>query len=101
MKSWFESKKNFEEQSEILQKATLELARVTGEKQEAEESLERLNNEMRQMEATLKEKKKKLAELEADLANKKANLEIAERLVMGLGDEKISWDKERETLNGA
>lgn len=75
--------------------------RVTGEKQEAEESLERLNSEMRQMENTLKEKKKKLAELEADLANKRINLEIAERLVNGLGDEKINWDKERETLNGA
>jgi len=47
----------------------------------------------------LKEKKIKLQELEEDLAIKKANLEIAERLVNGLGDEKISWTKERESLN--
>jgi len=99
MKAWFESKKNCEEQEEIKNKATLELNRVKGEKQEAEESLERLNSEMRQMEITLKEKKKKLGELENDLANKKANLEIAERLVNGLGDEKISWNKEKDTLN--
>lgn len=96
---WYESKKNFDEQSEILAKATDELAKARTDKQEAKETLNRLNNEMHQMEVTLSEKKKKLTELEEDLQMKKANLEIAERLVNGLGDEKISWDKERETLN--
>lgn len=50
------------------------------------------------MEITQKEKKIKLNDLEKDLQVKKANLEIAERLVNGLGDEKVSWSKERENL---
>merc|ERR1711977_293027 len=50
------------------------------------------------METELKEKKAKLQELEESLAIKKANLEIAEKLVSGLGDEKISWNKEKEQL---
>jgi len=99
MKNWFTSKKNYDAQKDILKKATAELNKARLEKQEAEETLERLNSEMRQMEITLKEKKIKLQELEEDLAIKKANLEIAERLVNGLGDEKISWTKERESLN--
>lgn len=82
-----------------MQKASAELTKARNEKQEAEETLERLNKEMSQMEITLREKKTKLTELENDLATKKANLEIAERLVNGLGDEKISWDRERELLN--
>ena len=99
MKMWYESKKNYDEQSDILAKATAELNKARTEKQEAEETLSRLNNEMHQMEVTLKEKKKKLTELEEDLQIKRANLEIAERLVNGLGDEKVSWNKEKDLLN--
>jgi len=55
--------------------------------------------EMDRMECELKEKKSKLNELEESLAVKKANLEIAEKLVSGLGDEKISWKKEKDQLN--
>jgi hypothetical protein len=51
------------------------------------------------MESELKEKKEKLHELETDLAIKKANLEIAEKLVSGLGDEKISWNAEKHSLS--
>merc|ERR1719453_1436969 len=51
------------------------------------------------METELREKKGKLQQLEESLAVKKANLEIAEKLVNGLGDEKISWNKEKEQLN--
>lgn len=36
--------------------------------------------------------------MESDLAIKKANLEIAEKLVSGLGDEKISWNAEKKQL---
>lgn len=53
---------------------------------------------MRQAEITLAEKKKKLSQLEEDLVIKKTNLEIAERLVNGLGDEKVSWNIERDSL---
>lgn len=54
---------------------------------------------MNRMETELKEKKSKLHELEESLAVKKKNLEIAEKLVSGLGDEKISWNKERDQLS--
>jgi dynein heavy chain len=69
------------------------------EKQKAvNEELARLKADMERMEKELKEKKTKLNELEEDLAIKKANLEIAEKLVSGLGDEKISWNAEKKQL---
>lgn len=99
MRDWFESKKRYDEQVVTLDRASKELAEAKSQKSELEERLERLLEEMNRMETELREKKTKLQELEESLAIKKANLEIAEKLVNGLGDEKISWNKEKESLN--
>lgn len=99
MRDWFESKKRYDEQVVTLDRATKELTEAKSQKSELEERLERLMEEMARMESELKEKKGKLQDLEESLAIKKANLEIAEKLVNGLGDEKISWNKEKEQLN--
>jgi len=99
MRDWFESKKRYDEQAVTLDRATKELTESKAQKSELEERLNRLMEEMDRMECELKEKKSKLNELEESLAVKKANLEIAEKLVSGLGDEKISWKKEKDQLN--
>jgi len=99
MGSWYTSNKNFNEQTEILKKASKELNYAKDKQTAVMNELDRLETEMKRMESELKEKKEKLHELETDLAIKKANLEIAEKLVSGLGDEKISWNAEKHSLS--
>lgn len=98
MSSWYTSNKNYVEQSEIAKKAQKELSDAKEKQTNVMNELERLETEMNRMQKELKDKKYKLAELESDLAIKKNNLEIAEKLVSGLGDEKVSWNAEKKQL---
>lgn len=98
MSSWYTSNKNYVEQSEIARKAQKELTDAKEKQTNVMNELERLETEMTRMQKELKDKKYKLAELESDLAIKKNNLEIAEKLVSGLGDEKVSWNAEKKQL---
>ena len=98
MSAWYSSNRNLNEQTETLSKASKELTDAKDKQTAVINQLESLESEMKRMETQLKEKKAKLNELEEDLFTKKANIAITEKLVTGLGDEKISWNNEKNQL---